>query len=112
MNIKALLVTGALATTLIAGVASAQTVTLPNGTTVNGPIGRNSSTMNARNRRGEHGSFRNIRFVRTRLERLIDELQRDRRDYGGHREQAIDLMSKARQQLLEAEAYDGTHAGQ
>ncbi|MFN2527639.1 MAG: hypothetical protein ABR584_02875 [Candidatus Baltobacteraceae bacterium] len=112
MNIKALLVTGTLATTLIAGAASAQTVTLPKGTTVNGPIGNNGSTMNAHNRRLEHGSFRNIRFVRARLERLIDELQRDGRDYGGHREQAIDLMTKARQQLLEAEAYDRAHPGQ
>jgi len=108
MNIKVLLATGALATTLIAGAASAQTVTLPNGTTVNGRIGRNTNY----HQRGERGSVRNIRFVRTRLERLVDELQRDRHDYGGHREQAIDIMSKARQQLLEAEAYDGAHPGQ
>ena len=108
MNIRALLATGVLATTLISGAASAQTVTLPGGATINGPIGQN-----APNRlRGERGSVRNIRNVRIRLERLIDELQRDQRDYGGHREQAIDLMQKARQQLLQAEAYDATHPAQ
>ncbi|MBC5816612.1 MAG: hypothetical protein GIW97_08735 [Candidatus Eremiobacteraeota bacterium] len=111
MNIKALLATGILATTLVAGAASAQTVTLPNGTTVNGPIGQNASS-NMRNRRGERGSNKNIHQVRARLERLIDELQRDRRDYGGHREQALDLMNQARNQLLQAEAYDRAHPGQ
>lgn len=110
MNIKALIATGALATSLIAGAASAQTVTLPNGATINGPISQNAAT-NPR-LRGERGSVRNIRAVRVRLERLIDNLQRDRHDYGGHREQALDLMSKARNQLLQAEAYDGTHPGQ
>jgi hypothetical protein len=110
MNLRAVIATGALATSLIAGAASAQTVTLPNGATINGPISRNATT-NAR-LRGERGSVRNIRTVRVRLEGLIDNLQRDRRDYGGHREQAIDLMSQARNQLLAAEAYDRTHPGQ
>jgi hypothetical protein len=109
MNIKALIATGALATSLIAGAASAQTVTLPNGATINGPIGQNTTNTRLR---GERGSVRNIRTVRVRLERLIDNLQHDRRDYGGHREQAIDLMTQARNQLLQAEAYDRTHPGQ
>ena len=59
--------------------------------------------------RGERGSARNIMVVRHNLERLIDQLQRDRHDYGGHREKAVDLMSQARNELLQAEAYDATH---
>ncbi len=59
--------------------------------------------------RGERGSARNIIQVRTRLEALIDQLQRDRRDYGGHREQALDLMQQARYQLDLAIQYDATH---
>ncbi|PZR58905.1 MAG: hypothetical protein DLM50_02390 [Candidatus Meridianibacter frigidus] len=110
MNLKALLVAAALGTTAIAGVAGAQTVTLPNGTTVNAPV---AQTANPNYRlRGERGSSRNIAGVRHRLERLIDELQRDRRDYGGHREQAIDLMGQARNQLLQAEEYDRSHPNQ
>ncbi len=109
MNMKMLAATGVLATALIAGAASAQTVTLPNGTTLNAPP--QSQTYN-RNHRGERGSVRNIAQVRGRLERLIDELNRDRHDYGGHRVQAIELMQQARNQLLQAEEYDRQHPGQ
>ena len=59
--------------------------------------------------RGERGSARNIAYVRAHLERLIDELQRDQRDYDGHREQAIDLMQQARNQLILALQWDATH---
>ena len=109
MNLKALFAIGALSTTLIAGAASAQTVTLPGGATINAPV---AVTSPYNNLRGERGSKRNIRMVRTRLERLIDNLQRDRRDYGGHREQALDLMQRARAQLLQAEQYDQQHPGE
>ena len=61
--------------------------------------------------RGERGSNHNIHWVRRRVETLIDELQRDQRDYGGHREQAIDLMQQARNQLLQAEQWDASHPG-
>jgi len=50
-------------------------------------------------RRGQRGSDQNLRFEIRRLERLIDMLQRDQHDYCGHREQAIDLLSRAREQL-------------
>lgn len=59
--------------------------------------------------RGERGSAHNILSIKTRLERLIDQLQRDRRDYGGHREAAIDDLQKARVQLEAAVNYDATH---
>ncbi|MDP9018896.1 MAG: hypothetical protein M3N19_11330 [Candidatus Eremiobacteraeota bacterium] len=113
MNIKALIATGTLATALIAGAASAQTVTLPNGTSVTGPMNQQQSNgQMGTNLRGERGSRHNIASVRRHEERLIDQLQRDRHDYGGHRVQAIELMQQARAQLLLAEQYDQAHPGQ
>jgi hypothetical protein len=62
--------------------------------------------------RGEGRSNYNIHRVRRRLERLIDELSHDQRDYGGHRVQAINFLQQARTQLLQAEQFDKTHPGQ
>lgn len=62
--------------------------------------------------RTENGSARNLHHVRQRLETLIDELRRDQQDYGGHREQALDLMQQARGQLIQAEQFDAAHPGQ
>ena len=59
--------------------------------------------------RTERGSNMNVRHVRQRLETLLDELQRDQRDYGGHRVSAINLMQQARQQLLMAEQFELAH---
>ncbi len=42
---------------------------------------------------------RNLRADRQRLEVVIDQLQRDPRDYGGHRVQAVELLMQARAQL-------------
>jgi hypothetical protein len=53
--------------------------------------------------RGEAHSNRNIRMVRKHLEHVIDELQHDQHDYGGHRVKALDLLNQARQELLLAE---------
>jgi hypothetical protein len=49
---------------------------------------------------------RNLLEVRRRLETLIDQLQRDPRDYGGHRAEAVELMSQARAQLDAGVAYE------
>jgi hypothetical protein len=49
---------------------------------------------------------RNLRIDRQRLETVIDQLQRDPRDYGGHREQAVDLLSQARTQIDAGLAYE------
>lgn len=49
---------------------------------------------------------RNLLAARKRLENLIDQLQRDPRDYGGHREQAVDLLAQARAQLDAAVDYE------
>jgi hypothetical protein len=53
--------------------------------------------------RNEQHSNENIRRVRRHLEKVIDELQHDNHDYGGHRVQALQLLEQARQQLLDAE---------
>ena len=49
---------------------------------------------------------RNLRADRQRLETVIDQLQRDPRDYGGHREQAVELLSQARTQIDAGLAYE------
>jgi hypothetical protein len=59
--------------------------------------------------RGEVGSARNIRNVRMILEKLIDQLQRDRHDYGGWRVKAIEHMRQARYDLDQALHWDATH---
>jgi hypothetical protein len=111
MNFRALLASGALLTATIAGAASAQTVTQPSGAGRSTQIAQVYPTPNPY-RRGERGGARNIHMVRVRLERLIDQLQNDPHDYGGHRVQAIQYMQQARQQLLLAEQYDLQHPGQ
>ena len=74
-----------------------------------GPVPRPSGTPPETWRRDEYKSGRNLQKVRHRLERVIDELQHDQNDYGGHRAQAMTLLQQAREQLLEAEQYDTAH---
>jgi hypothetical protein len=62
--------------------------------------------------RGERGSAKNLMHSRRRLEGVIDQLQRDRHDYGGHRVAAIGDLQQAREQLDEAIEYDKAHPGQ
>ena len=109
MNFKPILLSGLLVAGSIAGVASAQTVSQSNAAGVQ--VAQTYYTPPPPRLRGERGSARNIYQVRIRLERLIDELQRDQRDYGGHRVDAIQLMQQARQQLLLAEQWDLQHPG-
>jgi hypothetical protein len=59
--------------------------------------------------RGDYGSDRNIVHVENRLAALIGQLDRDRRDYGGHRVNAIRLMQQADGELHAAIAYDRSH---
>ncbi|HEV7178807.1 MAG TPA: hypothetical protein VGN11_02985 [Candidatus Baltobacteraceae bacterium] len=60
-------------------------------------------------RRGQGGSNGNLLSVRRWVERMIDQLQRDQRDYGGHRVAALNDLQQARTQLLAAEAYARGH---
>jgi hypothetical protein len=59
--------------------------------------------------RGEVGSARNIKYVRQRLEALIDQLQNDRHDFGGYRVRAIAALQQARADLDQALQWDATH---
>lgn len=101
MNARLLVITGALAGTIAgSGIAVAQSTA---------PIPVQASP--AMHLRGERGSARNIIVVRRRLEAMIDQLQRDQRDFGGHREKAVDLLQQARAELNAAIQYDATHPG-
>ena len=95
MNVRLIVLAAALAGTALGTAASAQQQ----------PV--NPAVMQGL--RGGQGSDRNIRQEMRRLEQVIDGLQRDRHDYGGHREQAIDALQQARRQLDEALEYDRTH---
>jgi len=96
MNVRLIVLSAALAGTALTTVASAQQQpqTYP---------------MAAQHLRGNRGSDQNIRREYRKLEQVIDGLQRDQRDYGGHRQQAIDALQQARRQLDEALEYDRTH---
>jgi hypothetical protein len=59
--------------------------------------------------RGPCASDVNLNNVRRDVERVIDQLQRDNTDYGGHRTDAIALLQQGRQQLVEAIEWDANH---
>jgi hypothetical protein len=67
-----------------------------------GPTGGSDANWGMR---GQGGSNSNLMSVRRWVENMIDQLQRDQRDYGGHREQAIDDMQRARNELIAGERY-------
>ena len=54
---------------------------------------------------GPH-SDQNLRWARNRVERDLDQLMRDQKDYGGHRGKAIADFQAARHQLLMGLGYD------
>lgn len=99
MNVRLVVLSAALAGTALGTVASAQQQP------IQPPYGMQQQL------RGGRGSDRNLRQEIRRLEGVIDMLNRDRHDYGGHREQAVDLLQRARQQLDQALEYDRTHGG-
>jgi hypothetical protein len=68
-----------------------------------GPTGGSDVSWGAR---GDAASDRDLRYVSMWVGSMIDQLQRDQRDYGGHRIAAISAMQAARIQLAEAERYD------
>jgi hypothetical protein len=97
MNVRLIVLSAALAGTALGTVASAQQQPY------------NPTMQQQQHLRGNRGSDQNIRREYRRLEQVIDGLQRDQRDYGGHRVQAIQALQQARQQLDEALEYDRTH---
>jgi hypothetical protein len=58
---------------------------------------------------GANRSDRNLAYVRQDVEQVIDMLQRDNTDYGGHRIDAIGFLQRSREQLSDALAYDRGH---
>ncbi len=96
MNVRLIVLSAAVAGTALTTVASAQLQPAPYAVT-------------GQHLRGNRGSDQNLRREYRKLEQVIDGLQRDQRDYGGHRVQAIQNLQQARQQLDEALEYDRTH---
>lgn len=56
-------------------------------------------------------SNHNLRFVYRRLERLIDQMQRDAHDYGGHRVRALQYLQQARAEIQAGLSWDQQHGG-
>jgi hypothetical protein len=56
--------------------------------------------------RGERSSDANLVVVRRNIEDVVDVLQRDNHDYGGHRVAALRLLDEGREQLSAALAWD------
>jgi len=103
MNITMLLRTALIATVIAVGSLGAA----PAQNTMAAP-----KAVQGTHLRGERGSARNLLRIRKQLERDIDQMQHDRRDYGGHRELAVDALQKARQQIEDAIEYDRAHPNQ
>ncbi len=59
--------------------------------------------------RNQGASDASLHSVRLRLELAINNLEHDRRDYGGHRVNAIKAMNTAHTELLAAEQYARSH---
>ena len=51
----------------------------------------------------------NLAYVRHDIERVLDVLQRDDTDYGGHRADAISRLQDGREQIVDALRSDGRH---
>ena len=94
MNVRLIVLAAGLGATALGTVASAQQQ-LPN--------------TNAAAIRNGRGSDQNLRREIRRLEGVIDTLQRDRHDYGGHRVTAIADLQQAREQLEQGLQYDQGH---
>ena len=87
-----------------AGVASGASFPFPATNASPGP----SASPNFR-RRGEHGSLSDLEHANRMVERIIDRLQRDQTDFGGHRVAAIEDLQRARADIEAAIQYDRTH---
>lgn len=98
MNVRLIVLSAAIAGTALTTVASAQQQPVYNPT-----------VQQQQYLRGNRGSDQNLRREMRRLEQVIDMLNRDQHDYGGHRVQAIQDLQRARQQLEDALEYDRTH---
>jgi hypothetical protein len=87
-----------------AGVASGASLPVPVNTASPGP-----SASPYYRRRGERGSHYDLRHADRAIEHIIDRLQRDQTDDGGHRIAAIADLQQARAQIAAALQYGQTH---
>ena len=71
-----------------------------------GPVGGSAFAWGTR---GQGGSNRDIWGVRRWVAGLIGQLNRDNRDYGGHKAAAINALQAARGEMLAAEQYAQGH---
>lgn len=95
MHLRLIALGAALAGTAVGSVAAAQSLPL------NAPA--------ALHLRSDRGSDASLRTSRRRLETIIDQLQRDRRDYDGHRVKAIEDLQMARGEIDAALRWDNQH---
>ncbi len=58
---------------------------------------------------GQCASDANLNTVRRNIERIIDVLQHDNSDYGGHRVAALNLLAQGRAALRDAIQWDDNH---
>jgi hypothetical protein len=94
MNVRLIVLAAGLGATALGTVASAQQQF---------PVNNPAAT------RSNRGSDQNLRREIHRLEGVIDMLQRDRHDYGGHRVAAIADLQRAREQLEQGLQFDNNH---
>jgi len=101
MNLKAVAAAAAfLCTIALSGPAFAQMTAPPVNMNMQGPA-----------MRGQHASNHNIRIEHRHLQRIIDSLEHDKHDYGGHRAKALVILRQARTELEQAIQFDRTHGG-
>jgi len=60
-------------------------------------------------RRGERGSLHSLEHAHRAIGRIIDRLQHDQTDYGGHRVAAVRDLQQAQSQIAAAIEYDKSH---
>jgi hypothetical protein len=121
MTFRSLTAAAALLSTLaVAGVAGAQTVTVPGNPAPGNPVPGNPQTpvygnpvpgQPGQGHRNKGNSTYNIEKEYKRLSKIIGSLQHDARDYGGHRARAVDMLRQAQTELEQAVEFDRAHPG-
>ena len=59
--------------------------------------------------RGQMGSNHNLARIERRLNNIINQLEYDQSDYGGHKAKAMQMLRAAQGQLNKAEHYAAAH---
>ena len=91
--------------TIVAGAASLGTIFLA-GSLALGQVQPQPQQQPPSQQRGPVGSDRSLVMADRRVVRIIHQLQRDQRDYGGYRVKAIQDLRQAEGDLKQALKYD------